>query len=90
MWRMKEAIVTALDVTKDAALGLPVLTMIGGRELYVENFKSIVTYDAGMVKLLTKKGMITIHGQALEILFYDEDEIAIKGKITGVVLGGDS
>ena len=42
--RRKETIVEALDVTKDAALGMPVVTAVGNCEVYVENFKSIAEY----------------------------------------------
>ena len=55
--RRKETIVEALDVTKDAALGMPVVTAVGNCEVYVENFKSIAEYDCNTVKLLAKKGL---------------------------------
>ena len=58
--RRKETIVEALDVTKDAALGMPVVTAVGNCEVYVENFKSIAEYDCNTVKLLTKKGFLSI------------------------------
>ena len=72
--RRKETIVEALDVTKDAALGMPVVTAVGNCEVYVENFKSIAEYDCNTVKLLTKKGFLSIKGERLEILYYDEEE----------------
>ncbi len=71
----------ALDFTKDATLGMPVVTAIGNYELYVENFKSIVSYEGDMLKLLTRKGMLTVCGEALEILYYDDEEIAVRGCI---------
>lgn len=76
--------VEALDFTKDATLGMPVVTAIGDYEVYVENFKSIVTYEGDTLKLLTKKGLLTICGESLEILYYDEEEIAVKGRINKI------
>ena len=78
--RRKETIVEALDVTKDAALGMPVVTAVGNCEVYVENFKSNEKY----VKLLTKKGFLSIKGERLEILYYDEEEIAVRGRIISI------
>ena len=82
--RRKETIVEALDVTKDAALGMPVVTAVGNCEVYVENFKSIAEYDCNTVKLLTKKGFLSIKGERLEILYYDEEEIAVRGRIMSI------
>lgn len=82
--RGKESFVEALDITRDAALGMPVVTVVGNSEAYVENFKSIVEYDCARVKLLTKKGLLSICGERLEILYYDEEEIAVRGKICNV------
>ena len=82
--RRKETIVEALDVTKDAALGMPVVTAVGNCEVYVENFKSIAEYDCNTVKLLTKKGFFSIKGERLEILYYDEEEIAVRGRIISI------
>ena len=77
----KSDFVEALDFTKDATLGMPVVTAIGDYEVYVENFKSIIEYDCKVLKLLTKKGILVICGSGLEIVYYDEEEIAIKGRI---------
>lgn len=82
--RRKELIAEALDITKDAALGMPVVTAVGNSEIYVENFKSIAEYDCNNVKLLTKKGFMSIHGERLEILYYDEEEIAVRGRINSI------
>ncbi len=81
--RRKETIVEALDVTKDAALGMPVVTAVGNCEVYVENFKSIAEYDCNTVKLLTKR-ILSIKGERLEILYYDEEEIAVRGRIISI------
>lgn len=80
----KKDIAEALDMTKDAALGMPVVTIVGNSEIYVENFKSIAEYDCNNVKLLTKKGFLLIHGERLEILYYDEEEIAVRGRINSI------
>ena len=80
----KDNFVEKLDVAKDVTLGMPVITAVGDYKLCVENFKSIVSYECDEIKLLTKRGMLTISGNALEIEHYDEEEIAIKGRISKI------
>ena len=59
------------------SVSLPVLTLIGNKEMYIENIKSIMEY----VKVLTRRGVVYIAGERLDIGYLDEDEISIKGKI---------
>lgn len=66
---------------KDVVLGLPVITVIGNREMYIENYRSIIYYDCECIKLKTRLGMICIQGVDLQIAYYDDEEIMIKGKI---------
>jgi len=73
--------ISVIDTARDVVLGLPVTTMIGNRELYVENYKSIIYYDCECIKLKTRSGMICIQGTNLQVAYYDDEEIMIKGKI---------
>ena len=61
--------------------GTPVLTLIGNKEMYIENIRSIMEYDDTCVKVLTRRGVVYIAGERLDIGYLDEDEISIKGKI---------
>ena len=64
-----------------ASVSLPVLTLIGNKEMYIENIKSIMEYDDKCVKVLTRRGVVYVTGEYLDIGYLDEDEISIKGKI---------
>lgn len=80
----KEKFIDGMSIAKDAALGAPIVTAIGNYEIYVENFKSIVFYECDAIKLLTKQGMLVIKGNMLEIQRYDDEEIAIRGRICSI------
>lgn len=82
----KEKIINSLNFAKDAALGVPVITVNGNYEVYVENFRSILCYECGMVKLTTKQGLLTVIGNRLEIDYYNDEEILIKGHINRIEL----
>jgi sporulation protein YqfC len=84
--RGKQRLVESLDITKDAVLNVPLVTAVGNVQVYIENFKSIVCYDCNRVKLLTKNGVVSVNGERLEIMYYDEEEIAIRGRICSIEL----
>ncbi|MBQ4284742.1 MAG: YabP/YqfC family sporulation protein [Lachnospira sp.] len=77
----REKIAVDLKFAKDAALGLPLVTIVGNSELVVENFKSIVHYESDCIRLMTKQGYVSVEGSCLIIKYYNDEEIAVKGRI---------
>ncbi len=63
------------------SVSLPVLTLIGNKEMYIENFKSIMEYECDSVKVITRRGIVHVKGSDLDIGYLDMDEISIKGRI---------
>lgn len=47
----------SLHLSQDAVLGMPVITIIGCREVHIENFRTILEYSDTFVKMRTKKGV---------------------------------
>ena len=58
-----------------------ILTVIGNKEMYIENFKSIMEYECDSVKVITRRGIVHVKGSDLDIGYLDMDEISIKGRI---------
>ncbi len=77
----KEKIIDDFKFAKDAVLGVPMVTVMGNCEVLVENFKSIVHYECDCIRLITKQGYISVEGGGLQIMYYNDEEIAIKGRI---------
>ena len=69
------------SVVMPQSVTMPILTVIGNKEMYIENIRSIMEYDDTCVKVLTRRGVVYIAGERLDIGYLDEDEISIKGKI---------
>jgi sporulation protein YqfC len=61
-----------------------IITIVGNSMTCIENFKSIVCYDNDVLKIKTKKGFVDIKGKNLDITYYDDEEILIKGCITSI------
>lgn len=79
--RLKEGMVSSLEIPRDLAFKDAILTMTGRTELCIENYKSILQYSLEMVQVLTKNGKVRICGRNLEILYYTRDEMKIVGII---------
>ena len=62
-----------------------IITVVGNSMTCIENFKSITYYENDELKINTKKGLVDIKGRNLNICYYDEEEILIKGCINSVV-----
>ena len=80
------------SVVMPQSVTMPILTVIGNKEMYIENFKSIMEYKCDSVKVITRRGMeqgpdyyenqeIPVKGSDLDIGYLDMDEISIKGRI---------
>jgi hypothetical protein len=72
----------------DKALGLPVgaqsayrLINLGGRVLYVDGFRELLTFEDETVICMLKKGILEVVGKSLTIERYEEGFLIIKGKI---------
>lgn len=75
-----------IEAVRDSIDGTPLITIVGKTDIYIENFKSIVEYNNDILKMLTRTGVITIYGKNLEIKYYDNEEIAVRGKLEKVEL----
>lgn len=65
----------------DVSVNTPVITIVGRNELFVENYSSVMSIDKELVKILTKKGVLIIKGNKLDIAYIDSDEVSVKGDI---------
>ncbi|MGE5421924.1 MAG: sporulation protein YqfC [Ignavibacteriales bacterium] len=70
-----------LELPKDLVLELPRITLIGQRELYLENHKGIIEYDSNQIKINLVRGYLEIEGLDMEIKFIIHDELSIVGNI---------
>ncbi|MDD3239212.1 MAG: YabP/YqfC family sporulation protein, partial [Lachnospira sp.] len=68
-------------MSDDYTFRMPIVTAIGHKEVHIDNFRSIIEYDRCAVSLTTKCGIVRIEGSNLEIMYYDQEEIAVKGII---------
>ena len=78
MNKAKEFVWEKYNIPPDV-LGLERICITGNREIYIENYKSIVQYSAAKVVLLTETGLLHICGKNITIGLLCKNELLIKG-----------
>lgn len=81
-----ERAAVALDLPVDALGGLPHLSLVGDRELLVENHRGILAYDTREIQIAAGKLVIRVRGDALTLRVMNEMELLITGQILAVEL----
>ena len=90
MGRMKRKLhkLTAswLDMPQDVVFELPRLTLIGDRQLYIENHRGVINFSEEVLRLALSKGELEVRGRELIIRTIWTDEVFVEGIITGIEL----
>lgn len=90
MGRMKRKLhkLTAswLDMPQDVVFELPRLTLIGDRQLYIENHRGVIDFSEEVLRLSLSKGQLEVRGKELIIRTIWTDEVFVEGIITGIEL----
>ena len=69
------------ELPKDIVLDLSRLTLIGNKQVYLENHKGIVEYEERRIRVRTKSGILVISGENLVIKNLYAAELYIEGDI---------
>ena len=84
MFAVKSKIAEKLKIPQDISDGLPIVTVTGKNEFYVENYKGIIEYGKCCIKIQTKVCRITFSGKNLEIVYYTNVDMKITGEIESI------
>jgi sporulation protein YqfC len=81
---VKKLAADMLEVPKDSVLNVPRITLIGGLQLYVENFQSVIEFRDDLLRLALSKGELHVFGERLVIKTILPTEVVIEGTISGI------
>lgn len=84
MFAVKSKIAEKLNIPQDISDGLPIVTVTGKNEIYVENYKGIIEYGKCCIKIQTKVCRVTFTGKNLEIVYYTNVDMKITGEIESI------
>ncbi len=78
---LKEKLTEVLELPKEIMLNVPKLTLLGNKDLIIENYKGIVEYEENRVRVNTAIGVIKITGSNLTIREITSEDIMVNGEI---------
>ena len=81
---MVKGLTAMLALPEELVLNLPLLSLVGGNELSVENHKGIVEYTAERLRINTAAGVLKIDGRRLSIKQLTAERILVRGAIDAV------
>ena len=73
-----------LDMPQEVGTDIPKITMIGFKELIIENYKGIMEYEEFFIRISTYIGILNINGFELKLNQITDESISIKGKIENI------
>jgi len=73
-----------LEIPRDLVLNLPKLTVVGAREVFVENHRGIMEYQEDRIRINLARGYLEITGSELEIKAILPDEMSIIGLVRSI------
>lgn len=77
-----EGLSQTMKLPSDILAGAPLISMVGQKQLIIENYKGIIEYTEQLIRVQTKIGRIHIEGKRLNIEYYTIDDMKITGYIT--------
>ncbi len=70
-----------LDIPKEIISNETKLTIVGFREILIENYKNILEYEENFVKINTYTGCVSLWGVNLRLRQMAKEDIIIEGAI---------
>lgn len=81
-----EKMAQIFDLPADAVAGLPLIELIGDKQLRVENHRGILAYGPEEIHIGGGKVAICVKGLGLELKVMNAGELLITGQIFAVAL----
>lgn len=78
---LREKFTEVLELPKELILDLPKLTIVGNKDMMIENYKGVIEYGSARIRVNTGLGVLRITGEGLAIREITSEDIIISGKI---------
>ncbi|HYF93710.1 MAG TPA: sporulation protein YqfC [Symbiobacteriaceae bacterium] len=84
---LRDKVASLFELPADVLMDCARLTLIGARELMVENHRGLYEYTTDKVVLSVPEGRLTVIGQDLGIRSISPDQLTLHGSIRGIHYG---
>ena len=72
------------EIPQDIVLDLPRITMLGNKQVLIENHKGIIEYNETLVRVKLSQGELTVCGNELMLGNLQVEQILIEAVVTEV------
>lgn len=79
-----QSLARRLDIPQDIVLDLPRITMLGNKQILIENHKGIIEYTSQLVRISLSQGELTVIGAGLMLGNLQQEQILVEGEIREV------
>ena len=76
---ISEHMAKKLDIGRDILMDIPKLSISGNREIYIENYHSIVEYTSEIIRIKTRDYILKIEGAELSLSYISREDLQILG-----------
>ena len=84
MRNLRERVTDELDIPKEITQNLSHLSILGEKELFVENYKGVMEYTPDTVRVRTHGRTLRVTGRELEIRTITDDDLQVVGVINTI------
>ena len=81
---IREKIAEITDIPKDFLMNMPRITLLGNRELHIDNYKGLLEYTNELISVASTNKIIVVKGNGLIITRIVEKSVYIGGSILSV------
>lgn len=81
----REAYAGLMNVVPEFAKGNIFINVIGQREVFIENYQSILSYTCQQLILRSRSNIVQISGSNLRITYYNDTDLWLTGEIVSIV-----
>ena len=78
----KDRILDTLPLPQDIIHGDIRITIMGNREIWIENYKGLLEYTGTSIVLQAKTCKLQVEGKCLNIDYYTNEDMKISGRLT--------
>lgn len=81
---MKQIVADKLAMPKDVVLGDMIITIMGDREVIIENYKGIIEYNSQRIIIQGKHSTLSLTGKDFLIKYFTNDDMKVEGCIQSI------
>lgn len=82
--KISNRINSLLEIPQEVSTTIPKITIIGFKEMLIENYKGILEYQDFYIRISTYDGILNINGYELNLQEMTTDDLVVKGKIESI------